>query len=191
MLGLKASTDPAFVLRFQADVEAMLLDHAHCEKKAAATALNMLGRYPDHPGIVDAMADIVDEEMAHFRQVIAIMASRGWSYRGCRPSLYAGRLHALCRRGYREALVDRLLISALIEARSCERFALLGAQLDDDELRTFYGSLFASEARHYATYVKLALAEDDEASVRARLDELLTAEAEIVRLGEDAPKLHA
>ncbi|MCB9521719.1 MAG: tRNA-(ms[2]io[6]A)-hydroxylase [Myxococcales bacterium] len=191
MLGLKTQTSPDFVARFEADVEEMLLDHAHCEKKAAATALGLLSRYPDFIELVSTMPEIVEEEIAHFKQVVDLMSERGWEYRGQRPSAYAGKLHRLCRTGFHEALIDRLLISALIEARSCERFDLLANNLEDRELAEFYRSLFASEARHYMTYVRLASGRYGEDVVRARLDELATAEGAIVAEGEDAPRLHA
>lgn len=190
MLCLTSRTDPSFVDRFEANVEEMLLDHAHCEKKAASTALQLIFRYPDYPPLVTKMAEVVEEEMDHFRQVIAIMRSRGWEYGRCQPSRYAGRLYEHCRKGDPENFVDRMLLCALIEARSCERFALLGERLQDDELRAFYQSLFESEARHYATYVKLAIGRVDEAVVRERLAELAALEAEINATGEDAPRLH-
>lgn len=191
MLGLRQSTPRAFVDRFEANLEEMLLDHAHCEKKAAATALAFITKYPDLPGLVGTMAEIVEEEIAHFREVVAILERRGASFRGARGSAYAGALHAHVRRDYTEGLVDRLLVAALIEARSCERFALLGEHLQDDQLAEFYRSLFESEARHYAIYVKLALAVDDEPRVRARLNEWLDIEAEIIRNAEPTPHLHA
>ena len=190
MLCLKTRTDPAFVDRFEANVEEMLLDHAHCEKKAASTALQLIFRYPDYPALVTTMAEVVEEEMDHFRQVIEIMRARGWEYGRCKPSRYAGRLYEHCRKGETEGFVDRMLLCALIEARSCERFSLLGEALKDEELRVFYRSLFESEARHYATYVKLAIGREDEGEVRARLDELATIEAEINATGEPLPRIH-
>lgn len=191
MLGLRYATPKTFVDRFEADLEEMLLDHAHCEKKAATTALGLIAKYPDYLELVETMAEIVEEEMLHFRQVLDRMRDRGWSYRGARGSAYASRLHQHVRSGFDEGMIDRLLVAALIEARSCERFALLGQHLDDEALRTFYASLFESEARHYATYVKLAIGRHDERAVRRRLEELLDIEAAIVSEGEAAPRLHA
>ena len=191
MLGLRHATPDTFVDRFELSLEEMLIDHAHCEKKAAAAALAFIAKYPDYPDIVSTMAEIVEEEMAHFRQVLGLLDARGWTFRGMRGSKYAGRLHAVVRDGFGPGLVDRLLVAAMIEARSCERFALLGRRLSDPELRAFYQSLFESEARHYATYVKLALAHGPEAEVRQRLDELLALEASAASEGEDAARLHA
>jgi len=191
MLGLKHATGPSFVQRFEANIEEMLLDHAHCEKKAAATALALISKYPDFRELTETMADIVEEEMQHFRQVVSLLNARGWAYRGARASGYAGQLHRSIRSGFSEGLVDRLIIAALIEARSCERFALLGEHLSDPELAAFYRSLYASEARHYTTYVGLARCRVSEAAFRARLGELLDLEASIIARGEDAPRLHA
>jgi tRNA-(ms[2]io[6]A)-hydroxylase len=191
MLSLQSVTGAGYVTMFEANVRAMLLDHAHCEKKAASSALNMMFRYPDRPELVAVCADIVEEEIQHFRQVLQIMAARGWQYGRQMPSKYGGRLAAHLRTAEPHALLDRLLMCALIEARSCERFQLLGAGLSDPELATFYHALFESEARHYATYLKLALAYFDETEVRERLAFYAVQEAAICALGEDAPRLHA
>lgn len=190
MLCLESRTDPQFVTRFESNVETMLLDHAHCEKKAASTALQLIFRYPDNVPLVRKMAEIVEEEMEHFRMVLDLMAERGWHYGRCAPSAYASRLYAHCRKGDKDGFIDRMLLCALIEARSCERFALLGEHLEDETLRAFYAGLFESEARHYATYVKLALATYEEEDVRPRLKELALIEAEINATGEDLPRLH-
>lgn len=191
MLSLQSVTSAGYVTMFEANVRAMLLDHAHCEKKAASSALNMMFRYPDRPELVAVCADIVEEEIQHFRQVLQIMQARGWQYGRQMPSKYGGRLAAHLRPAEPHALLDRLLMCALIEARSCERFQLLGAGLSDPELASFYQALFESEARHYATYLKLALAYFDETEVRERLAFYAEQEAAICALGEDAPRLHA
>ncbi len=192
MLCLASDTDPAFVDRFEANLEEMLLDHAHCEKKAASTALNLIFRYPEYADVVDEMGPIVEEEIQHFQQVLQVMRARGWEYRRLTPSQYAGRLAKHVRPGDGlESYVDRMLMCALIEARSCERFKLLGAALHDADLAAFYRSLFESEARHYMTYVRLAAARAGEAPVRERLAELAAEEAKICAIGEPAARLHA
>ena len=192
MLCLESDTPVTFVQRFEAHLEDMLLDHAHCEKKAASTALSLLFRYPDNPSLVSAMAPVVEEEMQHFRAVLEHMATRGLAFRRQTPSRYAARLQSHVRGGEGvEAFVDRMLLCALIEARSCERFQLLGEHLQDAELAAFYRSLFASEARHYMTYVRLATEQAGEEPVRARLLELARAEAELCAVGEADPRLHA
>lgn len=192
MLCLASATPPSFVTRFEQHLEEMLLDHAHCEKKAASTALALMFRYPDNLDLVRVCADIVEEEMAHFKQVLTLLDDRGWPFRRQKPSAYAGRLTTWARRqGEKEALVDKLLICAIIEARSCERFKLLGDGLSDASLAAFYRSLFESEARHYTTYVRLALDVEDGAAVRARLAELAAHEASVCAEGEAIPRLHA
>lgn len=192
MLCLQNDTPQSFVTRFEAHLGEMLLDHAHCEKKAASAALSMMFRYPEHPALIRTLADIVEEEMAHFKLVLALMDRRGFSFTKQKPSAYAGRLATQVRGTQgKDELVDRLLTCALIEARSCERFKLLGDHLSDPELAEFYRSLFESEARHYATYLKMALALDSEAAVRARLAELVAHEAMVCRQGESLPRLHA
>jgi tRNA-(ms[2]io[6]A)-hydroxylase len=169
----------------------MILDHAHCEKKAASTALNLLFRYPGHPDMATQMSEIVQEEMEHFDQVLRLMDARGWSFERQTPSNYAGRLQEFCTKQEPQACIDRLLMCALIEARSCERFQILGEHLADAELRAFYQSLFESEARHYATYLKLALRVGDERKVRARLAAFAVHEAEMIGLGDAKHRLHA
>lgn len=191
MLSLQSRTPASFARRFEEHLEEMLVDHAHCEKKAASTALNLLFRHADDEDLVRVMAEIVEEEIQHFRIVLDLLDKRGMRFRRQKPSAYAGKLHQLARTGEPEALLDRLLIGALIEARSCERFDVLAHHLVDPELAAFYRSLFESEARHYATYLRLALKIFDEPTVRARLDELAHAEAGIVEQGEPAPRLHA
>lgn len=192
MLCLKSSTDPGYASKFMQNLEEMLVDHAHCEKKAASTALNLLFRYPERADLVGRMAEVVEEEIQHFQAVLALLQQRGWAYRRQRPSRYAGRLIALVRTGDETLeFVDRMLVCALIEARSCERFHVLGAHLEDTTLATFYRSLFESEARHYMTYVRLATAYSEEGLVRARLEEMATAEAELLLLGAgEEPRLH-
>lgn len=191
MLCLESRTDRSFVDRFEANVEDMLIDHAHCEKKAASTALQLIFRYPDNGPLVTEMCEIVEEEMEHFQAVLEILHDRHMRFGKQKPSAYAGRLYAHCRKGLEDdGFIDRMLICALIEARSCERFALLGEHLADDELRTFYAELFESEARHYSTYVKLALGSFSEERVRPRLKELARIEAEINATGEALPRLH-
>lgn len=191
MLCLKSSSHPEFVARFEAHPAEMMLDHAHCEKKAASTALSLIFRYPDYPELVRKMSTIVEEEIQHFGQVLNLMETRGWSFARLKPSAYAGRLSHLVRTAEPDAFIDRMLMCALIEARSCERFSLLGEHLSDPELRAYYAGLFESEARHYMTYVRLASDRFGEAPVRVRLEELARSEAEIIATAEGTPRIHA
>ncbi|UAW96911.1 tRNA-(ms[2]io[6]A)-hydroxylase [Halopseudomonas nanhaiensis] len=133
----------------------LLIDHANCEKKAASTALNLMFRYTDKPGLLQKMSRLAREELRHFEQVTAIMNKRGIVYRNLSASQYAQRLRQHVRTTEPGRLVDTLIVGAFIEARSCERFAKLAPNLDS-ELGGFYRSLLKSEARHYQDYLKLA-----------------------------------
>jgi len=162
----------------------LLVDHANCEKKAASTALNLIYRYVEHPRLLAKMSRLAREELRHFEQVLALMAKRGIDYPQLSASRYAGELHSLVRKQEPARLVDTLLVGAVIEARSCERFAALVPELDD-ELAAFYASLLKSESRHYQDYLKLAREQAGEDEIAERLDRILSKERELVE-GEDA-----
>jgi tRNA 2-(methylsulfanyl)-N6-isopentenyladenosine37 hydroxylase len=192
MLGLKGRTEPRWLEQVDANLGTVLLDHAHCEKKAAGTAMNLIEAYGTiAPEICGELAEIVVEELDHFRQVIELLERRGAKYEGIKPSGYGRKLHELVRQGEPQRAVDRMLIASLIEARSCERFSLLRDHVSDRELAEFYGSLFESEARHHGTYVRLAAHFGPMDEVRARLDELATAEAQIIAAGDPLPRMHS
>lgn len=191
MLNLKSSTAPWWLDEVERHLEEVLIDHAHCEKKAAGTAMNLLFAYVDKEPLVRALADIVREELAHFEMVLDLLAARGLRFRRLSPSSYGWRLNDLVARQEPARAVDRLLVAALIEARSCERFALLKTRLGDRRLADFYASLFESEARHHATYVRLAMLFQDEAEVCRRLDELAAAEAAIIDAGDPQVRVHS
>lgn len=133
----------------------LLINHAYLEKCAARTALNLMFTYPDKPELQRKMSRLAREELVHFEQVIKIINKRGITYRGLKPSRYAGLLSKEVRKASDEKLIDYLIIGAFIEARSCERFAKLAPHLDA-ELTKFYTSLLRSEARHYKDYLTLA-----------------------------------
>jgi tRNA-(ms[2]io[6]A)-hydroxylase len=133
----------------------LLINHAYLEKCAARTALNLMFTYPDKPELQRKMSRLAREELVHFEQVIKIINKRGLTYRGLKPSRYAGLLSKEVRKASDEKLIDYLIIGAFIEARSCERFAKLAPHLDS-ELTKFYTSLLRSEARHYKDYLTLA-----------------------------------
>ncbi len=172
-------------------LDELLIDHAHCEKKAARTALSLLVWYVEDEELCGAMTEIVREELEHFQLVRSILKGRGIRFRRLAPSSYGGRLHALVRKQEPERAVDRLLVAALIEARSCERFARLRDHIPDQELAQFYGSLFQSEAQHYATYVRLARHFAPAAEVDRRLAELASREAEIIAQGDPVARMHS
>jgi len=169
----------------------VIIDHAHCEKKAAGVAMNLLFSYVDRVELARAMTEIVSEELEHFRLVLDVLERRGIPFRKLTPSSYGPRLHELIRKDEPARGVDRLLVAGLIEARSCERFAVLADHVADEELATFYRSLFESEARHHATYVRLACDFQPEASVKQRLHELAAAEAEILDRGDPFARMHS
>jgi tRNA-(ms[2]io[6]A)-hydroxylase len=134
----------------------MLIDHAHCEKKAASTALSLMYRYVDNTDLLNKMSRLAREELRHFEQVLAIMKKRGVAYTHLSPARYAAGLREAVRTEDPGRLVDVLIVGAIIEARSCERFAALAPHLDE-RLADFYNSLLKSEARHYQDYLKLAV----------------------------------
>lgn len=191
MLSLKSSTAPWWLDEVERNLEDILLDHAHCEKKAAGTAMNLIFAYVEQVELVRALSDIVNEELDHFRQVLDLLECRAIRFRRQQPSTYGRQLNDLVCKQEPAKAVDRLLVASLIEARSCERFALLRDRLADRELAEFYASLFESEARHHATYVRLAELFAPRDTVAARLDELSAAEAEIIDRGDPLPRMHS
>jgi tRNA 2-(methylsulfanyl)-N6-isopentenyladenosine37 hydroxylase len=191
MLSLKSSTAPWWLDTVEENLPDILLDHAHCEKKAAGTAMNLIFAYVDMVDLVRALSEIVIEELDHFRQVLDLIDKRGMRFRRLTPSTYGRQLNDLVRKQEPGRAVDRLLVAGLIEARSCERFALLKDRLRDRELTDFYASLFESEARHHATYVRLAMLFDEPEAVSARLENLATAEAEIIDRGDTLARMHS
>lgn len=191
MLHLASDTDAAWLPRAWASIDEVLLDHAHCEKKAAGAAIKLLFSYPHHRFLQEPLAELAREELAHFQAILARLDARGVRYATIKPSPYGMALHALVRRDEPDRLLDILLISALIEARSCERFQVLADGLPDAELGALYRDLLASEARHHGLYLELA-GELVSRTVRdARLAELARAEAEIVARPCDWVRLHA
>ena len=156
----------------------LLIDHANCEKKAAATALNLMFRYIDKADLLNKMSRLAREELRHFEQVLALMVRRGVAYQTLTASRYAATLRKSVRTFEPEKLIDTLIIGALIEARSCERFAKLAPHLDE-ELAKFYNSLIRSEARHFRDYLTLAT----DASLGKSIDERV---AFFVALEKDA-----
>ncbi|MBW3598801.1 MAG: tRNA-(ms[2]io[6]A)-hydroxylase [Planctomycetes bacterium] len=191
MLNLHSATSPRWLAQIEENLDLVLIDHAHCEKKAAGTALNLLFAYVENEPLCRAMTDIVHEELEHFHMVLDLLRRRGVRFRRLPPSKYGRRLAELVRKLEPQRAIDRLLVAGLIEARSCERFGLLRDRLSDRELADFYGGLFESEARHHATYVQLAKSFGDERAVKSRLEELAAAEAEILAASDDPPRMHS
>ncbi len=191
MLHLKSPTDSSWFDQVDAHLEEVLIDHAHCEKKAAGTALNLIFHYVEDIELCREMTVIVNEELEHFHMVIELLERRGIRFRRLRPSQYGNKLHALVRKTEPERAVDRLLVAGLIEARSCERFQALARHVDDPQLAEFYRSLFESEARHHTTYTRLANHFAPEEVVNRRLEELYDAEAAIMAQREPLARMHS
>lgn len=191
MLNLQSTTSDRWLRQVDENLEEILIDHAHCENKAARAALNLLVAYVENDALCRAMSSIVIEELEHFHLVRELLDRRGIRFRRIRQSNYGAQLAALIRKREPGRAVDRLLVAGLIEARSCERFDLLREHLDDVELADFYGSLFESEASHHATYVRCArdFASDEE--VNQRLHELACLEARIIEAGDPLPRMHS
>ncbi len=172
-------------------MDTILLDHAHCEKKAASTAVGMLFRYPEHAELMRPLSELAREELRHFELVLGVIEARGCSFERQYPSTYAQRLSAAIRKAEPGKLVDHLLVCALIEARSCERMQLLAEHLEDAELAGLYRGLLASEARHHQTFVDLAACFEEMDAVLARLAELALHEASVLAQGEQPVRLHS
>ncbi len=187
---LPCPTPDAWVAAALEAQDVLLIDHANCEKKAASTALNLLYRYTDDFTLLDKLSRLAREEMLHFERVIALMKRRDIAYRPLSASRYAARLHAHIRRGEPGRRIDTLIVGALIEARSCERFARLAPHLDE-ELGAFYTSLLKSEARHYRDYLALASKAADGASIDDRVAHFLAIEKELIEAPDDALRFHS
>ena len=182
MLGLKLATDPRWVDVANMSIGEILIDHAYCEQKAATTCISLIIMFPEREKLVDVLSPIVSEEWGHFRMVLKEMKLRGVKLGAKRSDDYVVQLMKLERKGgaIERQLMDRLLISALIEARSCERFRILSESISDLSLRDFYKELMISEAGHYVTFVDLAKEYMPAEIVKARLDEMLEEEAKII-----------
>lgn len=182
VLGLQLPTDPRWVDLAGISLEAILTDHAYCEQKAATSCISLIQRYPSLDKLVSELAPIVTEEWGHFRLVLAELHKRGLRLGRQRKDQYVGQLIAFQKKdgSEEERLLDKLLIFALIEARSCERFKRLSEGLGDDYLRQFYRRFMESEAGHYTLFIDLALTYLPEDRVKARWQEWLAYEAEVM-----------
>ncbi|MHB8417038.1 MAG: MiaE family protein [Myxococcales bacterium] len=181
MLGLERATDPGWVAVALSDIGRLLQDHAHCEKKAAATALSLVAGNPGRPEFVGPLVSLAQEETRHFFRVLAELERRGVPLGRCPADPYVrGLIDRLAPSGT-DRLRDRLLVGSLIEARSCERFSLLAERCEDARLRQLWGDLFRAEAEHHGLFVRLAVHLCGAAEVRERLAELRAEEGEIVR----------
>ena len=186
---LLLATPRAWVVQAVERFDEVLIDHAHCEKKAAAHALSMLAAFPQAPGLARAMARLAREEAGHLGQVLSLMEKRGLSLGRDPGDPYAQGLQQEVRQPARERLLDRLLISALIEARSEERLRLLGGALPDADLRAFYTRLAEAEEGHGELFLRLARRSGG-VEFQPRLDQLLAKEASLIRDLPLRPTIH-
>lgn len=182
MLGLKLPTDPRWVDLAEMDLAEILTDHAYCEQKAATSCISLIQGYPDKTQMVKDLAPIVTEEWGHFRLVLLELERRDLKLGYQRKDEYVNELLKFEKKGgtREDRLLERLLICALIEARSCERFRLLSLNLKEDDLKEFYHRFMVSEAGHYRLFIDLAKTYFPEERVKARWQEYLDKEAEIM-----------
>jgi tRNA-(ms[2]io[6]A)-hydroxylase len=190
MLHLCSTTRTAWLARALAHLDEILVDHAHCEKKAASTAVSLLFRYPERTELLGPLARLAREELEHFEQVVEHLQARGIRLARQRPSPYASELLAAVRDDEPARLLDTLLCMALIEARSCERLQLLAESVPDTGLAGLFRGLLASEARHHGAYVALAERVASPPEVRERLAALARHEAAVLERAPDMPRLH-
>lgn len=183
MLGLKLPTDPRWANIAEKNIEEILTDHAFCEQKAASYAISLIVAYPELADLVEAMSDLSREEMEHFQMVHTIIRERGMTLGRERKDQYVARINEFFQKSgdRNERLVQRLLIAALIEARSCERFKVLSENIADEELATFYRELMASEAGHYTMFLKFARQYGNREKVDSMWNGLLEFEAEVMK----------
>jgi tRNA 2-(methylsulfanyl)-N6-isopentenyladenosine37 hydroxylase len=179
MLHLQSESAARWLAQVDQHLEELLIDHAHCERKAASTAMNLMNSYTEDRQLCREMTIIIAEELEHFDLVLSLLERRQIPFRRLASGPYGRSLNAL--------------VASLIEARSCEHFQLLSEHIAgrDQELADFYASLFESEARHHTTYVRLAERFQNRDEVRQRLDQLSAKEAEILSLGSPLPRMHS
>lgn len=187
---LLCRTPNAWIAQALQHPEILLIDHANCEKKAASTALNLMYRYVSNIELLNKMSRLAREELRHFEQVLAIMQRRKIPYRQISASRYAAELRKHVRPMDPEKLVDTLIVGAIIEARSCERFASLAPHLDD-ELQKFYESLLKSESRHFQDYLSLAKKAAGKADIDERVRFFLDVERDLIEQPDQEFRFHS
>lgn len=187
---LQIRTPEAWLLYAAQNSALLVHDHAHCERKAAATAINFISKYPEKNELVALMSPLAREELLHFEKVIALMKERNIAFGPLQPSGYATKMHQqITKKDGVERLCDQLIIGAIIEARSCERFSALIPYLNDAELAKFYHSLVKSEARHFENYLYLARLYGG--AIEKRLDRFLTIENELILSTDNVFRFHS
>lgn len=183
MLGLQLPTDPRWVNLAEMDLEEILTDHAYCEQKATTSCISLIQQYPDRTELVKELAPIVTEEWGHFRMVLKELEKRNLQLGQQRKDEYVNALLKFQKKGgsREDRLLEKLLVFALIEARSCERFRLLSLHINDDYLKEFYHKFMVSEAGHYRLFIDLAKIYSPEEQVKERWQAYLTYEAKVMQ----------
>lgn len=192
VLGLQLPTDPRWVNLAEMDLEKILTDHAYCELKAATTCISLIQLFSYKERLVEELTPVVSEEWSHFRMVLAELKKRNFTLGNQRKDEYVGGLRKFTLKGNSghkpdALLADKLLMCALIEARSCERFRLLSLEISDESLRGFYHELMVSEAGHYKLFISLAKEYHEEEEVMARWKEWLAHEEQLLKGMEVRP----
>ncbi|MBT7850034.1 MAG: tRNA-(ms[2]io[6]A)-hydroxylase [Flavobacteriaceae bacterium] len=192
MLGLKLPSDPRWVNIAEKNIEEILSDHAFCEQKAASTAISLIVSFPEYTELVQEMIGLVEEEMSHFKMVHDLILERGFTLGRDRKDAYVSKLLQFFPKGGSRStqLVHRLLLAALIEARSCERFRLLSEHLEDKKLAKFYRKLMISEANHYSSFLGFARQYGERKEVDQKWEALLEFEAEIMKTLSVTKSIH-
>jgi len=183
ILGLELPTDPRWVNIAEKKIEDILVDHAYCEQKAASSCISLIVKFPDKERVVEELTPVVAEEWSHFERVLEQLSKRGFKLGQQRKDEYVAALNKIEKKGGSrdEQLVEKLLLNALIEARSCERFRLLWKNIEDEELQKFYYELMVSEAGHYKNFISLAKEYMPDDHVQKRWKDILKSEAEILK----------
>lgn len=183
VLGLELPTDPRWVNIAEKNIEDILVDHAYCEQKAASSCISLIVSYPEKERVVEVLTPVVAEEWGHFERVVEELRKRGLKLGYQRKDEYVEKLQKIVKKGgsREQQLVEKLLINALIEARSCERFRLLWKEIGDVELSKFYYELMVSEAGHYKNFLSLAKEFMEPELVEKRWREILSQESEIIK----------
>ena len=193
MLRLKLATEKRWAYLAEHNLKEAMIDHAFCEQKAASAAISIIVNFPDYPELVEKMSEIAIEEMEHFRAVHDLILKRGWKLKLWKKDEYVNKISKFFPKSSdrRESLINRLLLSAMIEARSCERFRVLTLTVKDQELVDFYHELTKSEAGHYALFLNFARKYGDGfINVEAKWQEFLKFEAEIVKSYGKSATIH-
>ena len=192
MLGLKMATDPRWVNIVEKNIEEILTDHAWCEQKAASNAISTVVRFPDYPELVDELIRVSLEEMTHFKMVVEEINKRGMNLGFEQKDPYVADLRKFIKRGGDRTyqLVQALLLAAMIEARSCERFRILSEEIADEELRKFYRDLMVSEAEHYTMFIGFARKYGVDIDVDKRWAEFLDYEAGLMEKYGKSETMH-